>query len=306
MIVKRKDGYHVMAESGRHMGGPYSSRGQAVKRLQQIEYFKKQGAWQTSPTPRPLHGSKASIKRQSMFGEGNMTTKMAAFKDEINKLAGFGTWASGMLTGLRRATAGAAASPMAALKGIAETGGIARAAKTVGLGVMKHPIATGAATGGVMGAISGARSDSEGHGGGLGGALKGALIGTAAGGAIGAGAGYGAGMLRGMGSSPEAIDRLYRMRMAKVGGYTEHGRMREEAKAKAFNALSTDYAAAGKEHPGMDYLKSTYPESFIYKLQARKNAYKAQQEGLGNIKTHVPFVGMGPKGKAALQKLVGE
>ena len=39
-IVKRKDGYHVMSESGKNMGGPYKTREQAVKRLKQVEFFK--------------------------------------------------------------------------------------------------------------------------------------------------------------------------------------------------------------------------------------------------------------------------
>ncbi len=41
MIVKRKDGYHVVSETtGRNMGGPYKTRAEALKRLRQVEYFK--------------------------------------------------------------------------------------------------------------------------------------------------------------------------------------------------------------------------------------------------------------------------
>lgn len=43
-IVKREDGYHVMSERGKHLGGPYGSNDEAVKRLQQVEYFKHQGS----------------------------------------------------------------------------------------------------------------------------------------------------------------------------------------------------------------------------------------------------------------------
>ena len=43
MIVKRKDGYHVLSEKGKNLGGPYKARGEAVKRLQQVEYFKHKG-----------------------------------------------------------------------------------------------------------------------------------------------------------------------------------------------------------------------------------------------------------------------
>lgn len=40
MIVKRKDGYHVVSHEGKNLGGPYSSREQAKKRLMQVEMFK--------------------------------------------------------------------------------------------------------------------------------------------------------------------------------------------------------------------------------------------------------------------------
>lgn len=41
MIIKRKDGYHVISEKARkNLGGPYKTRAEAVKRLQQVEYFK--------------------------------------------------------------------------------------------------------------------------------------------------------------------------------------------------------------------------------------------------------------------------
>jgi len=42
MIVKRKDGYHVVSEQGKNLGGPYQSREQAHRRLAQVEYFKHQ------------------------------------------------------------------------------------------------------------------------------------------------------------------------------------------------------------------------------------------------------------------------
>lgn len=43
MIVKRKDGYHVLSKvTRRNLGGPYKSRGEALKRLRQVEFFKRQ------------------------------------------------------------------------------------------------------------------------------------------------------------------------------------------------------------------------------------------------------------------------
>jgi len=42
MIVKRKAGYYVLSEkTRRNLGGPYKTRKEAVKRLQQVEFFKR-------------------------------------------------------------------------------------------------------------------------------------------------------------------------------------------------------------------------------------------------------------------------
>lgn len=40
-ITKKQDGYYVMSEKGKHLGGPYSSKTQAKKRLQQVEFWKR-------------------------------------------------------------------------------------------------------------------------------------------------------------------------------------------------------------------------------------------------------------------------
>ncbi len=41
MIVKKANGYYVVSEKARkNLGGPYKTRAEAVKRLQQVEYFK--------------------------------------------------------------------------------------------------------------------------------------------------------------------------------------------------------------------------------------------------------------------------
>jgi len=39
-VVKRKKGWHVLSEEGKNLGGPYSTEGEANKRLQQVEFFK--------------------------------------------------------------------------------------------------------------------------------------------------------------------------------------------------------------------------------------------------------------------------
>jgi hypothetical protein len=44
MIVKRKNGYYVISKlSHKHLGGPYKKREDALKRLRQVEYFKRIG-----------------------------------------------------------------------------------------------------------------------------------------------------------------------------------------------------------------------------------------------------------------------
>jgi len=41
MIVKVKGGWKVVSEDGKNLGGPYPTKGQAKKRLKQVEYWKK-------------------------------------------------------------------------------------------------------------------------------------------------------------------------------------------------------------------------------------------------------------------------
>jgi len=41
MIKKVKEGYKVLSEkTGKNLGGPYKTKEEAVKRLQQVEFFK--------------------------------------------------------------------------------------------------------------------------------------------------------------------------------------------------------------------------------------------------------------------------
>lgn len=40
MIRKKKDGYYVLSENGRNLGGPYKTREAAKKRLKEVEKFK--------------------------------------------------------------------------------------------------------------------------------------------------------------------------------------------------------------------------------------------------------------------------
>lgn len=41
MIRKVKKGYKVLSEKGRNLGGPYKTKGEAQKRLRQVEFFKR-------------------------------------------------------------------------------------------------------------------------------------------------------------------------------------------------------------------------------------------------------------------------
>jgi hypothetical protein len=40
MIKKAEGGYKVLSEKGKNLGGPYKTKKEAEKRLQQVEYFK--------------------------------------------------------------------------------------------------------------------------------------------------------------------------------------------------------------------------------------------------------------------------
>jgi hypothetical protein len=41
MIVKKKDGYYVLSKkTKKNLGGPYTKREEALKRLRQVEFFK--------------------------------------------------------------------------------------------------------------------------------------------------------------------------------------------------------------------------------------------------------------------------
>jgi hypothetical protein len=42
MIVQVKGGYRVLSSKGRNLGGPYKTKAEALKRLRQVEFFKRQ------------------------------------------------------------------------------------------------------------------------------------------------------------------------------------------------------------------------------------------------------------------------
>ena len=42
MIVQVRGGYRVLSSKGRNLGGPYKTKAEALKRLRQVEFFKRQ------------------------------------------------------------------------------------------------------------------------------------------------------------------------------------------------------------------------------------------------------------------------
>lgn len=44
MIKKVRGGYQVLSSKGKNMGGPYKTRDEALKRLRQVEFFKRKKA----------------------------------------------------------------------------------------------------------------------------------------------------------------------------------------------------------------------------------------------------------------------
>jgi len=42
MIKKVSGGYRVLSSKGKNLGGPYKTRARALKRLRQVEFFKRQ------------------------------------------------------------------------------------------------------------------------------------------------------------------------------------------------------------------------------------------------------------------------
>jgi hypothetical protein len=41
MIKKVRGGYQVLSSGGRNMGGPHKTKKEALKRLRQVEFFKR-------------------------------------------------------------------------------------------------------------------------------------------------------------------------------------------------------------------------------------------------------------------------
>lgn len=99
MIVKKSDGYYVMSQAGKKLGGPYKSKSEANKRLNQVEFFKKHkhGGKVNVPWTSPLKplegllkgpshekgGVKFTVKGQLQEAEGG---EYVVRKDAVNQL----------------------------------------------------------------------------------------------------------------------------------------------------------------------------------------------------------------------------
>lgn len=82
-VVHQKDGWHVLSEKGKNLGGPYGSKEEAVKRLRQVEYFKHQGS------QRPFSKKEAAevlIDPYQTLTEqvSNMRSRMDAVKERLS------------------------------------------------------------------------------------------------------------------------------------------------------------------------------------------------------------------------------
>tara|TARA_Y100000004_G_C8948002_1_gene427181 strand:- start:1361 stop:2533 length:1173 start_codon:yes stop_codon:yes gene_type:complete len=239
-------------------------------------------------------GGKAMANKAS---KGSMAGKMDMRTKKMQRLVGGGTVAAGAMGAGSMMGEEKKASQQAAGVGAAIAGPIGAA---VGADKGKRfQSAGGSFLGGTLGSISGL---------GIAKALKmknpmaamSTVVGTgAAGHYMGATKAHGKDEKKKMKKKAETI-------FSKLGGYTEHGTMREKARAMAHMNLAQDLEEADKKNPGVAALKGTHVQPIMAKLIARKQAYKADQKGMGNLKTHVPFVGMGEAGEKALEKLKNE
>ncbi len=41
MSIRKVNGFKVVSRTGKNLGGPFKTRAQAVKRLKQVEFFKR-------------------------------------------------------------------------------------------------------------------------------------------------------------------------------------------------------------------------------------------------------------------------
>jgi hypothetical protein len=85
-VVHQKDGWHVLSEKGKNLGGPYGSKEEAVKRLRQVEYFKHHGSFKLSS-----RDIKADISNEITQQVEKIRERMTTFQEGLKTQASAGS-----------------------------------------------------------------------------------------------------------------------------------------------------------------------------------------------------------------------
>ena len=85
VVRKEDDGYHVRSKKGKNLGGPYSSKEQAEKRLKQVEYFKHMKEDQDLLLREKLKNKFFQISEEIVNADnkGKLTSSRQASRDKI-------------------------------------------------------------------------------------------------------------------------------------------------------------------------------------------------------------------------------
>ena len=75
-IRHEKGKWHLYSEKGKHLGGPYDTKEEALKRLQAVEYFKKHSDLLEDPSPYFCETCRESISNKD-YVSGNYITELA-------------------------------------------------------------------------------------------------------------------------------------------------------------------------------------------------------------------------------------
>jgi|TARA_R110000824_G_scaffold2197_7_gene10308 hypothetical protein len=93
MIVKKSDGYYVMSQAGKKLSGPYKTKSEANKQLNQVEFLKKHehGGKLEGLLKGPSHdngGVKFTVKGQLQEAEGGEYVVRKEAVEQLKKLHG--------------------------------------------------------------------------------------------------------------------------------------------------------------------------------------------------------------------------
>lgn len=87
-MVHKSDGWHVLAESGKHLGGPYKTKEAARKRLQQVEMFKHMKSSLGDSMNFEVGDLAILNNRVGFLNEGTEVTVTASLGGEVTFIAG--------------------------------------------------------------------------------------------------------------------------------------------------------------------------------------------------------------------------